>query len=125
MKFRDLEVEFNIFDADDAEVYELAIKKVQDGAKKEPNETLSGAIRRQCNNVFTFFDDLFGEDFHKDIFGETTNLLECVSAFSDFVKGIDEQKKELDALTSEIANIKTDSVVNRAARRAVVQPAKQ
>lgn len=125
MQFRNMEVEFDIFDAEDAEVYEAAVEKVKAGAKAEPGESLSGAIRRQCNNVFTFFDDLFGEDFHKEVFGEKTNLLECISAFKDFVKSIDEQKKEIDILMAKVVAEKAESTLNRAARRTVVKSVKQ
>jgi hypothetical protein len=119
MLFKDMELDFDIFDAETADAYEAAVKKAQAAAVKKQGETLGGAIRRQCKAVFTFFDDLFGADFHKDLFGEKTNLMECISTFRDFTKAVDEQKAALDTLMEEVAADK--AAPNRAARRAAAK----
>lgn len=121
LKFRDMELDFDLFDADTADDYEAAVEQVRETAVKVEGERLGDAIRRQCNAVFVFFDDLFGEDFHKELFGDKTNLTDCVLAFQDFVKAVDEQKKELDTL---VAGSAPASTPNRAARRAANRAAK-
>jgi len=123
MLFKDMELDFDIFDAETADAYEAAVKKTKAAAVKKPGETLGDAIRRQCNAVFNFFDDLFGDGFHKDLFGEKTNLMECIGTFREFVKAVDAQKGALDALMQEVTADNTAAAPNRAARRAAVKTA--
>lgn len=118
MIFKDMELDFDIFDAETADAYEAAVKKIRTAAVKKPGETMGDAIRRQCNATFDFFDDLFGDGFHKDLFGEKTNLMECISTFREFVKAVDAQKGALDALMQEVAADNASAAPNRAARRA-------
>lgn len=126
MIFKDMELDFDIFDAETADAYEVAVKNARAtaAAAKKPGETLGDAIRRQCNAVFNFFDDLFGDGFHKDLFGGKTNLMECISTFQEFIKAVDAQKGALDALMDEVA---ADSAAapNRAARRAAARATQQ
>ena len=76
LQFRDMELDFDLYDADNAETYEVALDNFSDAAKKIPaTGTLAGSIRYQCGMVFDFFDDLFGDGFHKQVFGERTNLV--------------------------------------------------
>ena len=112
MKFRGMELDFDVFDAETAEAYEEAIQRVQESRNDAPQgETLSQTIRRQCERIFDFFDDLFGDGFHKQVFGERTNLRECADAFAEFTTAVSAQKTELD----ERISLYTP---NRAARRA-------
>ena len=114
MLFRDMELDFDIFDADTAELYEEAVKK--------PGETLAECIRRQCGAVFNFFDTLFGEDFHRELFGECTNLVECLEAFREFVGLVNAQRATLDTM---IAEAKAEGAApNRATRRAAARAPK-
>lgn len=118
MKFRDLELDFDLFDADTAEAYEEAVKYVQEVNRTKPaEETLSAAIRRQCNAVFNFFDDLFGDGFHKQLFGERTNLLECIDAFAEFTGAVTEQRNALKDRVPAVA----PAAPNRATRRATAK----
>lgn len=119
MKFRDMELDFDIYEADTADEYEKAIKDLQKIAAKVPGESLGNAIRRQCNAVFDFFDYLFGEGFHKEIFGKKTNLLECIEAFKEFNDIVNEQKKSLESRAQEISAQK--ATPNRAMRRAMAR----
>ena len=81
MVFRNIEVDFDIYDADTAEVYEGAVQTVLESAVPKEGESLADGIRRQCNTVFAFFDTLFGDGFHKELFGQRTNMMECLQAF--------------------------------------------
>lgn len=116
MLFHDIELDFDIFDADTADAYEEAVRETQAMAVKKEGETLGTSIRRQCGAVFTFFDSLFGDGFHKELFGERTNLLECIGIFREFVQAVDEQKKALDTMMAEVGAGR--GAPNRAARRA-------
>ena len=117
MKFRDMELEFDIYDADTAELYEGAVQTVLDNAVAKDGESLADGIRRQCNTVFAFFDTLFGDGFHKELFGQRTNMMECLQAFKEFLELVAKQREQLTALTAEIQSTHA-AAPNRAARRA-------
>lgn len=117
MVFRNIEVDFDIYDADTAEVYEGAVQAVLDSAVPKEGESLADGIRRQCNTVFAFFDTLFGDGFHKELFGQRTNMMECLQAFKEFLELVSKQREQLTALTAEIQSAQM-AAPNRAARRA-------
>ena len=117
MVFRNIEVDFDIYDADTAEVYEGAVQTVLECAVPKEGESLADGIRRQCNTVFAFFDTLFGDGFHKELFGQRTNMMECLQAFKEFLELVSKQREQLTALTAEIQSTQT-AAPNRAARRA-------
>ncbi len=92
MLFRDMEFDFDIYDAEAAEDYEREAKALQahssDGIRK--GESLSDYIKRQCEAIFAFFDNLLGEGTHRELFGDRVNLrvaLETLQEFRDIVEG--------------------------------------
>ncbi len=117
MVFRNIEVDFDIYDADTAEVYEGAVQTVLESAVPKEGESLADGIRRQCNTVFAFFDTLFGDGFHKELFGQRTNMMECLQALKEFLELVSKQREQLTALTAEIQSAQT-AAPNRAVRRA-------
>jgi len=124
MIFRDIELDFDIFDADNADLFEKAAKDMYSAVGQKDGEGLGDTIRRQCGAVFSFFDTLFGEGFHRELFGEETNLMECIEAFREFVNTVNEQKAALDKIASDIkVDTAAVSAPNRAARRAALKAA--
>lgn len=119
MNFRGIELDFDVFDAETADDYEKAVKEIQKMAVKKPGDSLGDTIRKQCNSVFNFFDSLFGDGFHKEIFGEKTNLVECIEAFKEFNQIVNEQKKALEFTVQEISA--QNVMPNRATRRAAAR----
>ncbi|MDD2956449.1 MAG: AP endonuclease [Oscillospiraceae bacterium] len=124
MLFRNIELDFDVFDADTADLFEDALKTVKDTSKKKPGESNGDCIRLQCNTVFDFFDALFGEGFHREIFGDRTNLLECISAFKDFNDLVKDQRTRLDALAASINAVPAEPV-NREQRRTALRYPRQ
>lgn len=117
MQFRDLELDFDIYDADQAEAYEAALRNVQEkSANKIPDEGLSDSIRRLCGIVFDFFDDVLGDGAHKEIFGDKTNLNTCMDAFQEFKEAVNGQK---DAMMARIQQPSPNRAARRAASRIV------
>jgi hypothetical protein len=114
MKINNVELEdVDIFDVDTAEKYEEAVKKVQEEAaasKLIEDISLSAMIRKQCNAVFNCFNTIFGEGTDKTVFGDKVNLMICLKAFEELIVNVNEQKKELEKLTSKYSP-------NRAQRR--------
>lgn len=111
MLFRGLEIDFDIYDVQQAQEYEQALENVLAACEQHvPDEGLADGIRRQCNVVFDFFDDLFGEGFHTELFGDKTNLMTCLDAFQEFTDAVNEQKTALSTRLEQLAP-------NHAARR--------
>lgn len=99
LTINDVELEFDVFEAENAEMYQKGLEKIialSDKLKGEKD--LSKAIRTQCKAVFEFIDSLFGSGTHNKIFGESVNLKACVQAFNDINKAISADKEELEQL---------------------------
>lgn len=115
MKINNVELEdMDIMDVDVAEKYEVALRKVQNEAKKIKETegiTLSSIIRTQCNAVFDFFNKICGDGTDKKIFGDKVNLIICLKAFDEVIEYVNEQQKEIEKLTNKYSP-------NRAQKRA-------
>ncbi|MEG0309150.1 MAG: DUF6673 family protein [Clostridium sp.] len=101
MNINGVELELDIYDADTAEKYEKVIDDVQCIAEEVKDTKASKGIRIQCEAIFKVFNDLFGEGTDKKIFGEKVNLLSCIKAFEELVTQVNEQKGELEKITSK------------------------
>ncbi len=103
MTFRNMEFDFDIYDADAAEDYEREAKALQAKALQferegvRQGEGLSGYIRRQCEAIFAFFDNLLGEGTHRELFGDRVNLRVCLEAVTEFKELVEGQMKTLPA----------------------------
>lgn len=115
MKINGVELEdIDIFDADTAEKYEIAVKKVQEEAVQSKSlevTSLSGAIRKQCNAVFNCFNTMFGDGTDRKVFGSKVNLMICLKAFEELIVHVDEQQQEVEKLANKYSP-------NRAQKRA-------
>ena len=114
LKINEVELEFDLMDADMAEKFEKGIKDLQakeDIEKaKAKNYGMAESIRKQCNLVFNFFDALFGEGTAKKLFGDKTNYRICMEAIAQMMECAAEQ-------TTELQKAMTKYSPNRATRR--------
>lgn len=70
------------------------MKKFEDGIKEvvqkandaKENPVGSEGVEAQCNAVIDFIDDIFGKGSARGVFGEETDLLTCLDAFSELAK---------------------------------------
>lgn len=101
-----VELEFDMYDLDDAERFENALDHVLSSMKNHnfTNITQSEAIKIQCNLIFDFIDTVFGKNTYKKIFGERVNLMTSLRIFEDIVNAINSQKKELDSFVNKYSN---------------------
>jgi hypothetical protein len=92
-----VELEFDVLNEETAQRLEEALAKVKLRTQKysSKNKKLSKIINEQCEFVFDFFDEVFGEGTHNKIFGETKNLGHCLEAFRIVVSEIDAKSKEV------------------------------
>lgn len=93
-------VELPDIDVSDAlvmENYEAAHDKV---AEKMNNLDVNGKrrselIRIQCEAVFEFFEDVFGEGAAEKVFGESVNLTTCINAYEAVVINVNNLEKKV------------------------------
>ena len=89
--------DIDVFDALVMENYEAAHDKV---AEKMNNLDVNGKrhselIRIQCETVFGFFEDVFGEGTAKKVFGESVNLTTCLTAYEAVVVEVNNLEKKV------------------------------
>ena len=111
LKINDVELELDLMDADMAEKYEKAYRKMQrDVANIPKNLSLADSIRKQCQLIFTFFDEVFREGTSKNIFGNRTNLRECIKAVETLIDHVNKDVEESNKIINKYSP-------NRVARR--------
>ena len=103
-------VDLDIYDVEVAEKYEKVLENINKPKKFDGLKT-SVVIRKQCEEIFNVFNELFGEGTDRKVFGDRVNLKICLEAFASLVEQINSQKQELDNIVSKYSP-------NRAQRRA-------
>lgn len=124
MKILGKEVEFDFFDADEMEKFDKYTTEMKNRVDKldVKNMKQSEFIRSFCTAIEECFDNIFGENTSKEVFGGKQNFRLCVSAYKDLVKARKEQDKEMSdemkALQKELDDVNKEYSPNRATRRA-------
>lgn len=123
MKILDTEIEFDFYNAEQAEKFE----KYADIATQELNNINANKMKQSifiktvCEIVEKCFSNIFGEDISTKIFNNKKDFHLCIRAFKDLVKSRLEQEnivaKEIEDLQKEMTQA-TDKYSNRATRRA-------
>lgn len=98
MKIKDIEIDFDLLDADDIERFENGLKEVTEKSQIEEELSYSEAIRRECKIVEDFFDYVFGEGISQKIFKGKMNLTEHIEVFKDIVNEKIKKEKELETM---------------------------
>lgn len=105
--------DIDVSDALIMENYEAAHYKVAEKMNKldTAGKRRSELIRIQCEAVFEFFEDVFGEGAAKKVFGESVNLTTCLNAYEAVVI-------EVNRLDAKVAGQYKSKFGNRQQRRA-------
>ena len=108
MKLGSIEVEFSFTDADDLERFENAAKKVKELSSQHKKEELSvaEAIRKECEIINNFFDEVFGNKISEKIFKGKNDLKEHMELFVDIVN---EKVRQTQAYQNMYNNIEYNS----------------
>lgn len=92
-----VDLEFDIFEASNAEKYQKETQKIIETCEKLKGEQDFGkSIRGQCKAVFGFIDALFGEGKHNEIFGDSVNLKTCIKVYSEINAAIAKDRSLLE-----------------------------
>lgn len=102
-----IDLEINMFDADTAEKVENAIVHVKTKSEEIRTNTsikFSQSIRCICNEVFDCFNTIFGAGTDKQIFGDRTDMGECLEAFAELSQQtLQAGQHQLDSITQKYA----------------------
>lgn len=88
MRINNVELDFDLYDADNAELRERYFKqldKMKTVAEDIPDETETEKHRYLCRRVKKIFDEVFGEGAGVKVCGVKDNLLVCMKAFDELV----------------------------------------
>lgn len=119
-----VELELNIFEANQAEMFEDANKRVLEESRKVVNtSTGSESIKLFCDVVYDFFDDVFGEGTGDQVFEGRLDMLECLEAYTEVIEYSKEGNKKANELLGRIQKYSSPTKIaevkqSRAERRA-------
>lgn len=111
--------DIDIFDADTSEKIEKAIQKTSNEIKfleDKSGENLKNheLVRKICNIIFECFNEIFGKDTDKKVFGDKVNLMTCTCAYDELISSTSEmaskQQAKIDSISKKYSS-------NRAQRR--------
>ena len=87
----------DVGDAAFIETFENAQKKCVSKMTSVSKENIkwSAKIHRQCEAIFDFFEEVFGDGTAKIVFGDSVNLKICVDAYAEASNGIKALDKNL------------------------------
>lgn len=106
MKLKNIEVNFSFTDADDLERFEKSAKKVKEESSKYNKQywNVSEAIKKECEIIDNFFDEVFGEGISEKLFNNKKDLKEHIALFADIVNEKVEQTKSFQDLYNNLEN---------------------
>ena len=104
MKLGNIEVDFSFTDADDLERFENGAKKVRDEANKYTKQYcgVAESIRKECEIIDTFFDEVFGKGTSQKLFNNKKDLKKHMDLFIDIVNAKVEQTKGFQEMYNNI-----------------------
>ena len=115
MKIKNIEIDFNFLDADNVEKFEKEARKVVEKSEQNKNEklTYSEAIRKECDVVEEFIDNVFGERLSEKIFEGKKDLLDHIKVFQSIVDEKNNKQVELQNLYNRYAPNRVQRRKNR------------
>lgn len=79
------EVELDVFDLDVMDAYMAALDRVDAERRvKQEGETPTATLRRACNAILDFFDDMLGEGKAEGLFGQRINAKAIFDGYKEF-----------------------------------------
>lgn len=95
MKIRNVDFDFDILRAADAERFEQAAHAMQDTAARLPKDSLAGIIKGTCAMLDAFLADVLGEDYDQILGLDTENLREMQAVYQEVLNAVTAAQKEL------------------------------
>ncbi len=117
MTIHNIELAFDMFDADTCERFEQAVEAVSQKAQALQNQKglkASESIRAQCGAIFECFDHIFGEGTARSLFGGKVNLQDCLQAFQTLVANVEQQRDQIEKLASRTVGLQQNPSASEA-----------
>lgn len=120
MKIRNVDFDFDILRADDAERFEQAANAMQDTAARVPRGSLVGIIRATCAMIDSFLADVLGDDYDQRLGLDVENLREMQAVYTEVLAAVTEAQKEIKAFNTvnTVAKVDVKAKAAAAARNA-------
>ena len=118
MRIGNIDVDFSFTDADCIERLEKASKRVKEETEKYKKQEmdLSKAIRKECEIINNFIDEVFGEGIAEKVFKGKNDLQEHMELFTDIMNAKIEMTKATQNLYDNL-EYKAKYMPNRETRR--------
>lgn len=88
MKIRNVDFDFDILRAADAERFEQAAHAMQDTAARLPKDSLAGIIKGTCAMLDAFLADVLGEDYDQRLGLDVENLREMQAVYTEVLAAV-------------------------------------
>ena len=88
MKIRNVDFDFDILRAADAERFEQAANALQDTAARLPKDSLAGIIKGTCAMLDAFLADVLGEDYDQRLGLDVENLREMQAVYQEVLNAV-------------------------------------
>lgn len=106
---KNVEFDFDIFDADNAELYEIGTEELRKKAEKTLTDIKTGKITKPSklfrdfgNIAFQFIDSVFGEGKSHELFGDKVHLIDIANTLnqidSEVHKAINSDAQQIEIL---------------------------
>lgn len=97
MKLGNIEVEFSFSNTSNLKKLQNAYQKVleKDNKSKEKEMSFIEEMDTQCNIAREFFNEVFGEEIDKKIFGEENDYEKIMDTLEDVIKEYEKQQSRL------------------------------
>lgn len=94
------EVQYDTFDLEAMALFDSETQKVGSEAKKVVADGMTadnyiGIVRKQCENIMSFFDTLLGEGASSEIFGDRINVKTVTLSYRKFCDDVMEMRASL------------------------------
>ena len=96
MNIRNVEFDFDILRAADADRFQQAVNEMQATEGRIPRDSLAGLIRATCAMLDTFLADVLGDDYDQRLGLDTENLREMKAVYQDVLNAATAAQKEFE-----------------------------
>ena len=120
MNIRNVEFDFDILRAADADRFERAAHAMQATEGRIPRDSLAGLIRATCAMLDTFLADVLGDDYDQRLGLDTENLREMKAVYQDVLNAVTAAQKEFEGfgVAQTVAGVDVKARAATAARQA-------
>ncbi|MEG0509337.1 MAG: DUF6673 family protein [Eubacterium sp.] len=106
LKINDVDLNFDLMDAEIAEAAENALKLfAEKHGQIKRTKSLATEIRKECDMVYEFFDNIFGVGAADQVFKGEKHYTKCCNAFAQVVKEIKIHNENLERQNSDIKEL--------------------